>query len=68
MGKIYPCMGCVAPKRYPGCHDHCNEYKQAKEKAEEEKAAVSAKRHTEYELNCQRASAVYNGHKRRRAN
>ena len=20
------CRGCVAPKRYPGCHDHCPEY------------------------------------------
>ena len=20
------CKGCVAPKRYPGCHDHCSEY------------------------------------------
>lgn len=20
------CLGCVAPKRYPGCHDHCDEY------------------------------------------
>lgn len=19
------CYGCVAPKRYPGCHDHCPE-------------------------------------------
>lgn len=21
----YCCRGCVAPKRYPGCHDHCPE-------------------------------------------
>ena len=21
------CRGCIAPKRYPGCHDHCTEYK-----------------------------------------
>lgn len=20
------CHGCVAPKRYPGCHDHCPDY------------------------------------------
>ena len=20
------CKGCVAPKRYPGCHDRCPEY------------------------------------------
>lgn len=32
---IYSCMGCVPPKRYPGCHSHCPEY--AKEKAQYEK-------------------------------
>ena len=33
------CYGCVAPKRYSGCHDHCPE--RAKEKAldNEKKAA-----------------------------
>jgi len=24
------CRNCVAPKRYPGCHDHCPEYQAAK--------------------------------------
>ena len=28
---ILCCKGCVAPKRYPGCHGHCPEY--IKEKA-----------------------------------
>lgn len=23
MKKITCCNGCVAPKRYPGCQDHC---------------------------------------------
>lgn len=26
----YPCINCVAPKRHPGCHDHCQEYKDVK--------------------------------------
>lgn len=30
---IYPCKDCVPPKRYPGCHDHCQEYKDVKAKA-----------------------------------
>lgn len=21
-----PCIGCVAPKRHPGCHDTCGDY------------------------------------------
>ena len=29
------CSDCVAPKRHPGCHDHCSEY--AAEKAEYDK-------------------------------
>ena len=29
------CFGCVPPKRYPGCHGKCEEYK--KEKAEYKK-------------------------------
>ena len=32
MAIIKCCSGCVAPKRYPGCHDHCPEY--AAERAE----------------------------------
>lgn len=24
------CHHCVAPKRHPGCHDHCPEYLEAK--------------------------------------
>ena len=29
------CKGCVAPKRHPGCHDTCKEYKEQKAKHEE---------------------------------
>ena len=25
------CMNCVAPKRHPGCHSTCEEYKKGKE-------------------------------------
>lgn len=30
MKKITCCNGCVAPKRYPGCHDHCPDYNEAR--------------------------------------
>ena len=29
-GMLYvqdPCFHCVAPERYPGCHDHCDKRK-----------------------------------------
>ena len=38
------CNGCVAPKRYPGCHSHCPEYIEAKAKHDEEKAAERKKK------------------------
>lgn len=47
-----PCHGCATPKRYPGCHDKCKEYKEwkageqvkknAKRKRKEEDNAVFA--------------------------
>lgn len=38
MGMFECCHGCVAPKRYPGCHDHCPHYQMAKAKNDERKA------------------------------
>lgn len=35
MSIIKCCFGCVAPKRYPGCHAKCPEY--CAEKAEHER-------------------------------
>lgn len=31
------CYGCVAPKRYPGCGDHCKEYQEEKAKLKADK-------------------------------
>lgn len=38
------CRNCVAPKRYPGCHDRCPEYLK-------EKAIHDAQREAEYKRN-----------------
>lgn len=35
---INSCKGCVAPKRYPGCHAVCPEYLADKEEHERRKA------------------------------
>ena len=35
---IYCCYGCVAPKRYPGCHGVCREYLEQKEEHDRRKA------------------------------
>lgn len=34
---IWCCKECVAPKRYPGCHDHCTEYIDQKAKHDKER-------------------------------
>ena len=35
------CYGCVAPKRHPGCHDHCPEYIEQKAKHDKERIALA---------------------------
>ena len=52
MGNDSPCHGCVAPKRYPGCHGKCKDYKEwkvgeqvkkdAERKRKEEESAMFA--------------------------
>ena len=34
---IWCCKDCVAPKRYPGCHDRCPEYQAQKAKHDKER-------------------------------
>ena len=63
---IYSCMGCVAPKRYPGCHDRCPEYLAEKAKHDELKASEEKKRYIERGLDSQLAKSVYRAKKIRR--
>ena len=60
---IYSCMGCVAPKRHPGCHGHCAEYLAEKAKHDESKAAADKRKHIEYGLNSQIARGFYRARK-----
>lgn len=34
--SITCCKDCVPPKRYPGCGDHCKEYKEEKAKVKKQ--------------------------------
>jgi predicted transcriptional regulator of viral defense system len=60
------CHGCIAPERYPGCHDHCPKYLAEKEKHDAEKAEEYLKRKTISNLIQQRGIAVHKAHKRRK--
>lgn len=63
---IYCCKGCVAPKRYPGCHDHCPEYIAEKAQYEERKAADIREKKISYGITAQRSAAVAKALKKRK--
>ena len=66
MGLINCCRYCVAPKRSPGCHDHCAEY--AEEKAENDRLREldAKKRYINNGIYEQRARSVVKAVKHRR--
>ena len=56
---IYSCKGCVAPKRYPGCHAVCPEYLAQKEQHDKDKAVMDQKKYIADGLNSQAMSGIY---------
>lgn len=60
------CYGCVAPKRYPGCHGTCPEYLAEKAKHNEEMAADYKRRNLQGSLNAQRGDAITKANKHKR--
>jgi hypothetical protein len=57
------CWGCVAPKRHPGCHDHCPEYIAEKAQHDKEKAVRDQKKAIADGLTAQEVSAVFKAKK-----
>jgi hypothetical protein len=53
------CRGCVAPKRYPGCHDHCPEYIADKAEHERLKAIHDREREVNNGIYANRSRKVY---------
>lgn len=60
------CNGCVAPKRHPGCHDHCEKYQKAKAEYDERKEAERKQKEISFGITAQRSSAVTKAIKGRR--
>lgn len=52
------CYGCVAPKRYPGCHAHCPEYIQEKAIHDAQNEAERKKKQISNGLAVQRNASV----------
>lgn len=59
MGAIINCCHyCVAPKRHPGCHDHCPDYAAEKAEHDRRKAADAEKRKVKNDIYNQRSEHV----------
>lgn len=52
------CRGCVAPKRYPGCHDHCKEYKDERAQLDADKAEYYKQKSIQEGLDAQAIAGV----------
>ena len=57
---IYCCKGCVAPKRFPGCHSVCPEYLEQRAEYDKLKAEYDRKKDVTTAINIDRAKKVYN--------
>ena len=63
---IYSYMGCVAPKRHPGCHVHCPEYLADKAKHDKAKDEIEKAKNIERGLAAHYARVAYRVKKARR--
>lgn len=61
------CNGCVPPKRYPGCHDHCEEYIKEKEAHNQRKAELDRDRQLTTAIYVDRGNKVEKAMRKRRA-
>lgn len=53
------CHGCVAPKRQPGCHDHCPDYKEERAEYDKLKDAEDKRNAVRCGIYYQKADGVY---------
>ena len=56
--RINCCKGCVAPKRYPGCHDHCADYAAERAEYDRLKAAEEKRVKVKNDIYSQRSNSV----------
>jgi hypothetical protein len=58
MTPNFSCKGCTAPKRYPGCHDHCPVHLKEKAEYEAKKAIADREKSIRDGLYNQRSTAL----------
>lgn len=66
MSKIECCRYCTPPKRRPGCHGSCPEYRMERAELDRKNAEENRKRATRQNLYAQRAAAVKKATRNRR--
>lgn len=66
MSTIQCCRGCIAPKRHPGCHDHCPEYIKERAAYDKKKAEHDLQRNIDCGLTSQVLRRVNRAQKARR--
>ena len=64
---ISVCKGCVAPKRYPGCHGSCQEYIKERAEHDRRKEALDKERNITMSIYANRGEKVYKAMKHRRS-
>ena len=64
---IYSCKGCVAPKRFPGCHASCPEYLANKTEHDKIKAKLDLERDISMGIYIDHSKKVYKAMKGRRS-
>lgn len=52
------CKDCKAPKRYPGCHDHCPAYQEAKAIHDQQREAEYKRHYVSDGINTQIATSI----------
>jgi hypothetical protein len=60
------CYGCIAPKRYPGCHAQCQEYIKEKAVHDAQHEEERKKKEIRNGITIQRAAGVRNALKKGR--
>lgn len=63
---IHCCKGCVAPKRFPGCHASCPEYLHDKAEHDRRKAVYAKERDIDCAIIGNRGKKVYEALKNKR--
>ena len=59
------CLGCVAPKRYPGCSDHCLEYAEQRAQYDKDVAEYRRQKAIQSGITSQKFDGVFRAYRKK---